>query len=375
MRIYLLVMAIAAAVTFLVIPAVRVLARRVNAVTPLRERDVHRVPTPRLGGVGMMAGFAVALLVASRTEFLGEVFEASNQAWAILGSATFICLLGAADDIWDLDWVTKLAGQVLAAWVMVWQGVQLLTLPLFGLSILSSTMSLVITLLVVLVAVNAVNFVDGLDGLAAGMVAIGGLAFFVYSYLLTVATESDYSDLATMVVAAVVGSCLGFLPHNFYRASIFMGDSGALYLGLTLAAAGVVVTGNIDPGVQYEVATFPAFLPILLPVAVMFVPLVDFAFAVVRRVGAGKSPFTADGRHLHHRLLARGHSHRRAVLIMYCWTTVFAFGAVGFAFLPARTMVVALTVAVAIGIVVTLVPLPLPVRGGARLRHERARTP
>ncbi|WP_108717902.1 MraY family glycosyltransferase [Miniimonas sp. S16] len=373
MRIYLLVMAIAAAVTFLVIPAVRVLARRVNAVTPLRERDVHRVPTPRLGGVGMMAGFAVALLVASRTEFLGEVFEASNQAWAILGSATFICLLGAADDIWDLDWVTKLAGQVLAAWIMVWQGVQLLTLPLFGLSILSSTMSLVITLLVVLVAVNAVNFVDGLDGLAAGMVAIGGLAFFVYSYLLTVATESDYSDLATMVVAAVVGSCLGFLPHNFYRASIFMGDSGALYLGLTLAAAGVVVTGNIDPGVQYEVATFPAFLPILLPVAVMLVPLVDFAFAVVRRVGAGKSPFTADGRHLHHRLLARGHSHRRAVLIMYCWTTVFAFGAVGFAFLPARTMVVALTVAVAIGIVVTLVPLP--VRGGARLRHERARTP
>lgn len=373
MRVYLLVMAVAAAATFLVIPAVRVLARRVHAITPLRERDVHSAPTPRMGGLAMLVGFAVALLVASRTAFLGEMFTATHQAWSILGAAAFVVALGAADDVWDLDWVTKLAGQVLAAGIMVWGGVQLVTVPLFGLSLLSSQMSLAITLLAVLVAINAVNFVDGLDGLAAGMVAIGGVAFFVYAYLLTKATESDYSDLATMVIAAVVGCCLGFLPHNFHRASIFMGDSGAMFLGLTVAAAGIVVTGNIDPGSTETTLALPAFLPLMLPVAVLIVPLIDLVFAVVRRVAAGKSPFAADGRHLHHRLLALGHSHRRSVVILYGWTAIFAFGAVGFAFLPARTVWAVTGVAVLIGAVLTRVPLP--VRGGGGRRRDRSRVP
>ncbi|PWD52171.1 undecaprenyl-phosphate alpha-N-acetylglucosaminyl 1-phosphate transferase [Serinibacter arcticus] len=375
MRIYLLVIALAAAVTFVATPLVRVLARRVNAVTPLRERDVHEVPTPRMGGVAMLVGFAVALLVASRTEFLGEVFTVSPQAWAILGSAVLICLLGAADDIWDLDWITKLVGQVLCAGLMVWQGVQLVTLPLFdSIAILSPNMLLAITLLIVLVAINAVNFVDGLDGLAAGLIAIGGGAFFVYSYLLTVSTdEASYANLATLIIAAVVGACLGFLPHNFFKASIFMGDSGAMFLGLTLSAAGIIVTGNIDPGASAQLTEFvalPAFLPILLPVAVMLIPLVDLVFAVVRRIAAGKSPFAADGRHLHHRLMARGHSHRRTVVILYAWTTVFAFGAVALAFLPLQTVLIALTVAVVVGIVLTVVPLPVR-RSSHRSRHVK----
>ncbi|PFG20296.1 MraY family glycosyltransferase [Serinibacter salmoneus] len=356
MRVYLLLMALAAAVTLLVIPLVRALARRVNAVTPLRDRDVHTEPTPRLGGLGMVLGFAVALLVASRTDFLGGVFTSSHQAWAILGAAVFVALLGAADDVFDLDWFTKLVGQTLAAGIMVWQGVQMVTIPLFGLTILSSGMSLALTVLVVLVAINAVNFVDGLDGLAAGMIAIGGTAMFVYTYLLTRQSATDYADLATLVVAAVVGSCLGFLPYNFHRASIFMGDSGAMFLGLTMAAASIVVTGNIDPGATASQA-FPAFLPILLPVAVVLVPLIDLLLAVVRRLAAGRSPFAADGQHLHHRLLARGHSHRRAVLILYGWTAIFSFGAVALAFLPITTVAIALGVVVAIGVVLTVVPI------------------
>lgn len=374
MRVYLLVVAIAALTTYLAIPTVRRLARRVHAVTPLRDRDVHSVPTPRLGGLAMFLGFAVALLVAWRTDFLEEVFQANDQAWAILGAAGFVVALGAADDIWDLDWFTKLAGQILAAGIMVWQGVQLLTVPLFGeLALVSSRMSLAVTILVVLIAMNAVNFVDGLDGLAAGLVAIGGTAFFIYSYLLTRMTESEYADLATLVVAAVVGSCLGFLPHNFNPASVFMGDSGAMYLGLTLSAAGIVVTGNVDPASAADglsTLTLPAFLPVLLPIAVMLVPLLDLGWAVVRRVAAGKSPFAADGRHLHHRLLLRGHSHRRSVLILYAWTFVFAFGMVGFAFLSVRTMVILIAAGIAVGIVVTTVPLPVR-RARRRQRHAR----
>ena len=370
MRVYLLVMALAAVITYLLIPAVRTVARRTNALTPLRDRDVHTVPTPRLGGIAMFLGFAGALLIASRTSFLGDVFATSNQAWGILGAAGFIVVLGMADDIWDLDWMTKFVGQVLAAGILVWQGVQLVTLPVFGLTIISSTMSLLLTIFVVLVAINAVNFVDGLDGLAGGMVAIGGSAFFVYSYLLTRSTEpTDYSDLATMVMAALVGSCLGFLPHNFSPASIFMGDSGAMFLGLTVSAAAIVVTGSMDPGTAIEgmsTLTLPAYLPILLPVAVMIVPLIDLGFAVVRRVGAGKSPFTADGGHLHHRLLALGHSRRRAVAVMYLWTALFAFGTVGFAFLEVELMVPLLAVVVVIALIATLLP-----RIVGRRRHAR----
>ena len=185
MRVYLLVMAIAASVTFLATPLAAELARVSKATSAVRERDVHTVPTPRLGGVAMLAGFVVAMVFASQMPFLAGVFLRPQQALGILGGAILVCLLGIADDIWDLDWATKLVGQVLAAGVMAWQGVQLITFPLFGVTIGSSRLSLVATILVVVVCINAVNFVDGLDGLAAGLIAIGGGAFFVYTYLLT----------------------------------------------------------------------------------------------------------------------------------------------------------------------------------------------
>jgi UDP-GlcNAc:undecaprenyl-phosphate GlcNAc-1-phosphate transferase len=352
-------MAIAAAVTFLMTPLAGELARATGALTAVRARDVHTVPTPRLGGVAMWAGLAVAIVFASQMPFLSGVFAESREAVGILAGATLVCLLGVADDIWDLDWMTKLAGQVLAAGVMAWQGIQLITFPLFGLTIGSSRLSLVATIVVVVVCINAVNFVDGLDGLAAGLIAIGGMAFFVYTYLLTRdATPGDYSNLATLVIAALVGVCLGFLPHNFFPAKIFMGDSGAMLLGLTVAAAAIVVTGQVGLGEQSRREAFPAFLPIVLPVAVILLPLLDMALAVVRRVRAGKSPFHPDRLHMHHRLLGLGHSHRRSVLIMYLWTSVFAFGAAALALFSTTTVLIAVAAGAVVATVITAIGRP-----------------
>ncbi|HIZ36922.1 MAG TPA: undecaprenyl/decaprenyl-phosphate alpha-N-acetylglucosaminyl 1-phosphate transferase [Candidatus Ruania gallistercoris] len=370
MRIYLLVLAIAAAVTYLVTPLARLLAQRVGAVTPVRVRDVHSVPTPRLGGVAMLAGLTVALLVCSQIDFLRPVFE-DNLPWAILGCAAAICLLGVADDIWDLDWFTKLVGQVIVAGAMAWQGVQLISFPIFGLTIGSSRLSLVVTVIAVVVAINAVNWVDGLDGLAAGMIAIGGTAFFTYTYVLTrTSSPADYSDLATMVIAALVGVCVGFLPHNFYPARVFMGDSGAMLLGLTVAAAAIVVTGQINPGLVSTTAALPAFVPILLPVAVLLLPLMDVTITILRRLIAGKSPFHADRTHLHHKLLDRGHSHRRAVAILYIWTFVASCSAAALVLFPVYQVLIGAGIGVVIAVIITVVPIPTPSFGKRRTAHH-----
>ncbi|ACZ20944.1 UDP-N-acetylmuramyl pentapeptide phosphotransferase/UDP-N-acetylglucosamine-1-phosphate transferase [Sanguibacter keddieii DSM 10542] len=358
MRVYLLVMLVAAAVTYLATPFARWLAVKTNAVTAVRSRDVHTIPTPRLGGVAMYLGLAAAFLFASRMGFLEGVFEVNNNAWVILAAGGMVCLLGVADDIWDLDWMTKLVGQVLAAGLMAWQGVQLITVPIGGLTIGSSRLSLFVTVISVVIAMNAVNFVDGLDGLAAGMIAIGGAAFFVYTYLLTLeANPTDYSNLATLIVSALVGACLGFLPHNFHPSKIFMGDSGSMLIGLTMAAAAIVVTGQIDPEQASDGQQIPAFIPILLPAAVLMLPLLDMGLAVVRRLLAGKSPFHPDRMHLHHRLLQLGHSHPRAVVIMYLWSAVFSFGAAALVVVPWQTVLAGLGVAVVVSIILTLGPL------------------
>ncbi|APX32287.1 undecaprenyl-phosphate alpha-N-acetylglucosaminyl 1-phosphate transferase [Brachybacterium sp. P6-10-X1] len=327
MRIYLFILLVAAAVTYLITPAVRLLARRAGAMTAVRERDVHDAVTPRLGGLAMLAGVVVAMLIASNVPFLEGLFRDTRQPWAILVAAALVCLLGAADDKWDLDWWAKLAGQVLAAMLLAWQGVSLVSLPIGGVTILSERSALILTVLVVVVSMNAVNFVDGLDGLAAGVMAIGGSAFFLYAYMLTrTVSTTDYSSLAALLTAVLIGACVGFLPHNMTRARIFMGDSGSMLLGLLLAASTIAVTGQVDPARLSGADIFGQFLPILLPIGVMVIPFLDFALAVVRRIGSGKSPFHADKAHLHHRLLRLGHSKRTAVLIMYTWTVVVSVG-------------------------------------------------
>ncbi|GHS88069.1 undecaprenyl-phosphate alpha-N-acetylglucosaminyl 1-phosphate transferase [Actinomycetota bacterium] len=357
MRAYLLLLVIAAAATYLLTPVARWCALRWGAITAVRDRDVHSIPTPRLGGLSMLAGLLVGLVMASRLSFFDDVFDNSRPVWGIVGGAVLVCLLGVADDIWDLDWVTKLTGQVLAAGFMAWQGVQLYQLPIAGVVLGSERMWLGLTVLTVVVAMNAVNFVDGLDGLAAGVIAIGGTAFFLYSYLLTRDSSNDYSSLATLVLALLVGACIGFLPHNFHPARIFMGDSGSMLIGLVIAAAGIRVTGQIDPAIVTTRQSFPAFVPILLPLAVLLLPLLDMGLAVVRRVGTGKSPFHPDRMHLHHRMLAIGHSHRRAVSILYIWTAVFAFGAASLVVVSTTVALTGLGVGVLAALALTLGPL------------------
>ena len=352
MKVYLLVMAIATATTYVAVPIVRHIALVGNALTPVRARDVHSTPIPRLGGVAMFFGLFSAISVASTIPYLSDVIDSS--AWAVVLGAGLVCLLGVVDDLWELDWMTKLAGQILAAGVMAWQGVQLLTFPVAGLTIGSSRLSLVSTVIVVVAAINAVNFVDGLDGLAAGIVGIAGLAFFVYSYTLTRdASPSDYASAACVVVAAVVGICAGFLPHNFHRARIFMGDSGALMLGVLIAAAGILVTGQIDPANTSPGYALPAVMPLLVPAAVIFLPLLDFTWAVARRLARGQSPFAADAGHLHHRLLRRGHSHAGAVLILYMWAAMASLTCVALVRFPARIVGTVAFVCLIFGIFVT----------------------
>jgi len=179
-----------------------------------------------------------------------------------------------------------------------------------------------------------VNFVDGLDGLAAGVVGIGAFAFFSFSVLLIFVNGQQIFTTAAMLTAALAGVCLGFLPHNFWPARMFMGDSGSQLIGLMLACSAISLTGqfsanNINTGIAGAKASLlPELLPLILPFAVLVVPFVDLLLAVIRRTRAGRSPFAPDKKHLHHRLLEIGHSQRRAVLVMYLWTGLVAFGVV-----------------------------------------------
>lgn len=355
---YLFVLIVAAAVTYLLTPLVRRIARRIGAITPVRDRDVHAVPVPRMGGTAMLLGFAVAMVTAWRTPFLEPVFTVNGGApWGVLLGATAVCALGVADDLWSLDAVTKLAGQAIAAGLMAWKGVQFVTLPVAGVTIVSPAMLMAVTVVTVIVTINAVNFVDGLDGLAAGMVGIAGSAFFVYSYLLArQANPGDYSSLATLITAGLVGCCLGFLPHNFNPARIFMGDSGSMLIGLLLAAPTIAITGQVDPTAISGLRIAPAFFPVVLPLAILALPLMDLVLAVVRRTAAGRAPWHPDKSHLHHRLLRLGHSHARAVLIMYVWTATLAFGVAMTAFDVERALAVAL-VSASVAVLLTLGPL------------------
>jgi UDP-GlcNAc:undecaprenyl-phosphate/decaprenyl-phosphate GlcNAc-1-phosphate transferase len=327
-REYLITLLVAASVTYLATPVARRFAIRVGAMTTVRDRDVHTIPTPRLGGLAMFLGVAAALLVASRLPTLQAVNQKFSEPKALLMGGGVVLVIGALDDRFGLDAVTKLAGQILAAAVIVLQGVQLLWLPIphYGILILGQDWSVILTVSFIVIVINAVNFVDGLDGLAAGVVGIAALAFFALTYHLSV-QEHISRALPPMLIAIVVaGVCLGFLPHNFHPARIFMGDSGAMLIGLLLAASTVSLTGQVSPTDLYQ--QYGAFLPMLLPFVVLFIPLADLLLAVVRRTKAGRAPWAPDKQHLHHRLLELGHSQRRAVLIMYVCSALIGAGVV-----------------------------------------------
>ncbi|MBU6144826.1 MAG: undecaprenyl/decaprenyl-phosphate alpha-N-acetylglucosaminyl 1-phosphate transferase [Acidobacteria bacterium] len=315
-------MAVAGVVTYLATFLVRKLAAKYDIYPKaIRSRDMHSRPTPRIGGVAMFLGFVASLLIAAPIGWFDVVFSDPTPIIAISVAALIITAVGFLDDIYDLDWTLKLAGQFIAAAVLAWNGVQIVSLPIFGITVGSFGVSFVVTVFLAVLIMNAVNFIDGLDGLVAGVVLIGTAVFFVYSYLLAQeVSPTNYFNLASMLSAIVIGMCLGFLPHNWHVAKIFMGDGGALLLGLLMTTSALTVTGQIDPASIKRTDLVPAILPLILPISILLLPLLDFVLAVLRRLAAGKSPFAADRLHLHHRLQDFGHSHLGSVLVFYFWS-------------------------------------------------------
>ncbi len=321
---FLLVAAVAALVTAVCSAGVLRLSRRFQLTPEVRERDVHKQPTPRLGGIAMFIGILVALIYAGTQTAFDGVFDDPARLWVLLGACTLIAVVGVLDDLLDLDWMVKLGAQLAAAGLLAWNGIQIVSLP-FGDTLIvgSPTVNFVLTVFLMTLVMNAVNFVDGLDGLVAGVAIIANAAFFIYTQLLTAQTGADSSiTLAALIAATIVGISAGFLPFNWHRARMFMGDTGALLIGLLMATSTVSVTGQLNPAQLDQKLVLASYIPIILPIAVLAVPLADFSLAVCRRLLAGKSPFEADRKHLHHRLLDMGHSPLQAVMIFYLWTVM-----------------------------------------------------
>jgi UDP-GlcNAc:undecaprenyl-phosphate GlcNAc-1-phosphate transferase len=367
---YALIAALTALVTFVLSLVVYKLALRYKWYPSIRERDVHTKPTPRLGGVAMFIGVVAAFGIASLNPYLQSTFaNGTGEILAVLGSALFIVVIGVVDDIWDLDWMVKLAAQFIAAGVIAFFGVQIYSLPIGGLTVGSGWMSFAMTVFAIVLVMNAVNFIDGLDGLVTGVALIANGVFLIYGYLLVRDQgQTSFFNLSLLISAVLVGVCAGFLPLNWHPAKMFMGDAGALLVGLLMATSAIAITGTLDPGTLGEgeggVATIGrsqligAFIPIILPFAILIVPLLDFCLAVFRRLRAGKSPFSADRMHLHHRLLDMGHSHLHAVLIFYAWTTVLSVACLLFFVIQPYWYAVGFLVAgVIVCAIVTLAPL------------------
>lgn len=325
---YVLVAAVAALVTAACTFGLLKLGRRLKLAPEIRARDVHTTPTPRLGGIAMFAGILVAFLVANTQESLQLAFAAPQTIWAILGACALIVIVGVLDDLFDLDWMLKLAVQLLAAGLLAWQGVQIVSLPVGNVLVVGSPIiNFILTVFIFTLMMNAVNFIDGLDGLVAGVALISNAVFFIYTLLLFEQQNplNEFS-LASIIAIALVGVTAGFLPFNWHKAKMFMGDTGSLLVGLLMATSTIAVTGQLNPTGITQQVVLASYIPIILPVAVLIVPLLDFGLAVARRVHAGKSPFSADRKHLHHRLLDMGHSPVQAVLIFYLWTAVLSVG-------------------------------------------------
>jgi UDP-GlcNAc:undecaprenyl-phosphate GlcNAc-1-phosphate transferase len=315
-----------------------------------------------MGGLAMYLGVVAAVFLASQLPALTRGFVYSSGMPAVVIAGGLIMVIGLIDDRWGLDALTKFAGQITAASVLVTMGVawSVLYIPFGGVGtiVLDQATSILLTLALTVAVVNAMNFVDGLDGLAAGLGLITAMAICIFSVGLLRDHGGDVLFYPPAVISVVLaGACLGFLPHNFYRARIFMGDSGSMLVGLMLAAASTTAAGPISQSAYGARDVFALLSPFLLVVAVVFVPALDMLLAIVRRTRAGRSPFSPDKMHLHHRLLQIGHSHRRAVLLIYLWVGLVALGAASTIFVSPRYTGGALLAALGVAVVVTLIPV------------------
>lgn len=317
-----LVLVIAAGVTYAGTYAVTALAPRLGAMAQPDDRHVHGQPTATGGGAAMFVGLAVALAFASRLGVFRDTFAGSSEALAVVVSAGVIYGIGALDDLHDLSAPAKVAGQVLAGSLLALLGVTLffVRLPFGGLIVLSADWATLVTVLLVVLVANAVNLIDGLDGLAAGMVAIGALAMYLYARSLQNVGVLDDSNIGPLLALVTLGVCIGFLPRNMHPARVFMGDGGSLLLGLLMVAATTTISGQVAEPFSGQVYFF--FAPALIPVLILGVPLIDSALTIARRVLSGVAITTADKDHLHHRLMRMGHGHRRTVLLLWAWTAL-----------------------------------------------------
>ena len=322
---YATVFAVAAFVTFVLTPLVRRMSIRVGAVVAPGERRVHAAPTPTLGGTAMYVAFLTAMGTAWLIpQFRENVFDSSSEPIGVIIGATVIFAVGLLDDLREVSAPAKLAGQVAAAMALYWLGVTMFyfRVPFADVIVLSPDIIPLVTVIWVALMANAVNLIDGLDGLAAGIVGIAAAAFFLYGDRLFKSGVLPDDNAGPLVAVIVVGMCIGFLPHNFHPARIFMGDSGALLLGTLMASSTMVVGGRADQ--PFSGQTYFFFAPIFIPFIILGVPIVDTAFAVIRRAVRRAGVAEADKEHLHHRLMRLGHGQRRSVLILWAWTTILS---------------------------------------------------
>ena len=321
---YAIVLVVAVAGTYVLCFGVRRLAVRFGLVVLPDGRKIHASPTPTVGGAAMFVAFLLAMGVAWRLPQFDSVFDGSSEPLGVILAATVIFLVGLVDDLRDVSAPAKLAGQVLAGTVLYFLGVTMFffRVPFGDLISLSADLQPLITVLWVVAIANAVNLIDGLDGLAAGIVLIAATAFFFYSDRLFVAGLLQPENVGPLAAVIAGGICLGFLPHNMHPARMFMGDAGAMLLGVLMASSTIVVGGQIDD--QFSGQTYFFFAPMVIPFVILGVPLFDTAFAIVRRAVRRTALSAADKEHLHHRLMRLGHGHRRSVVILWAWTAILS---------------------------------------------------
>ena len=295
----------AAVVSCALTPLVKVLAKKVGAMDiPKDERRMHRVPIPRMGGMAIFLGFMVSVLIFQKLSISAEL-------QGILLGAVIIVILGVMDDILTLPALPKFCVQIAAAVIVVLYGCRIehfmgFTLP--------DWLSYPVTVIWIVAITNAINFIDGLDGLAAGVSAISAGTMLIVALLLV---PDPTAMICAVLLAALVGACVGFIPYNFNPATIFMGDTGSTFLGFMLAC--ISVFGLFKP---YAVISFA------VPFLVLGLPIFDICFAVIRRVAKGQSPMHADRGHVHHRLIDMGFSQKQAVAISYLLSAILGLSAV-----------------------------------------------
>jgi UDP-GlcNAc:undecaprenyl-phosphate GlcNAc-1-phosphate transferase len=322
---YIIVGGVAAVCTFVLTFVIRWLAVRYSVIVVPDERRVHERPTPTMGGAAMFGGLLVAMCVASQLPGFAVVFHGNSEPLGLVLGAAVIFAVGGFDDLREMSPPAKMSGQVLAGTVLYFFGVTMLyfRLPLIGTTlVLSPDIAPVLTVLWVVGMANAINFIDGLDGLAAGIVGIAALAFFLYSHQLVLDGITQPQSSGPLIAIIALGVCVGFLPHNFHPARIFMGDAGAMLLGLLMAASTISTVGQTNTATIGR--TYFFFAPIVIPFFILGIPIMDTAFAVLRRAGRRSNPAMADKNHLHHRLMRLGHGQTRSVLILWAWTALLS---------------------------------------------------